>query len=113
MPDALGFLWYKVAIFLSGFLLGLLALALAEGAALLWAVRTLRRPGPSPPPAPTPPEPAGVRPCPTHEKQVSLLVSTPCSFLSLPIFLSSLLASKNGEVAGKLNSVPCGVPAPS
>uniref|UniRef100_A0A8R7UPW0 SMP-LTD domain-containing protein n=1 Tax=Triticum urartu TaxID=4572 RepID=A0A8R7UPW0_TRIUA len=67
-----------VAIFLSGFLLGLLALALAEGAALLWAVRALRRRGPRPPP---PPEAAaaelsGDRPFPA-EKQGFLWMLEP------------------------------------
>ncbi|XP_010239258.1 testis-expressed protein 2 [Brachypodium distachyon] len=42
-----------VAVFLSGFLLGLLFLSLAEGAALVWALRTLRRRGPRPPEAAT------------------------------------------------------------
>jgi hypothetical protein len=83
-----------VVIFLSGFLLGLLALALAEGAALLWAVRALRRGRPrppSPPPEAAAAELSGDRPVPT-EKQVRLLVLTLCTFLFLPISLSSLLA---------------------
>jgi hypothetical protein len=82
-----------VAVFLLGFLLGLLALALAEGAALLWAVRALRRRGPRPPsPAPEAAvaELSGDRT--VTEKQVSLLVFNMCTFLFLPICLSSLLA---------------------
>ncbi|KAK1610195.1 hypothetical protein QYE76_033868 [Lolium multiflorum] len=68
-----------VVIFLSGFLLGLLALALAEGAALLWAVRALRRGRPRPPSPP--PEAAaavlsGDRPVPT-EKQGFLWMLEP------------------------------------
>uniref|UniRef100_A0A0A9D139 SMP-LTD domain-containing protein n=1 Tax=Arundo donax TaxID=35708 RepID=A0A0A9D139_ARUDO len=39
--------------FLLGFLFGLLALALAQGAVLLWALRSLRRPKGPPPPPPT------------------------------------------------------------
>jgi hypothetical protein len=110
-----------VVIFLSGFLLGLLALALAEGAAIVWAVRALRRGRPrppSPPPEAAAAELSGDRPIPT-EKQVRLLVFTLCTFLFFPIFLSSLLAlqleAKNGEVAGELYSVcrvetrPCGI----
>lgn len=52
--------------FLLGFLLGLLALAVAQGAALLWAIRSLRRRG-APPAAAA--ELAGDRPFPC-EKQV-------------------------------------------
>ena len=69
-----------VAVFLAGFLLGLLAFALAEGAALLWALRALRRGGPKPPP----PEVAaagdlsGDRPLST-EKQVRILLFFPAS----------------------------------
>uniref|UniRef100_A0ACD5Z910 Uncharacterized protein n=1 Tax=Avena sativa TaxID=4498 RepID=A0ACD5Z910_AVESA len=64
-----------VAIFLAGFLLGLIALALAEGAALLCALRALRRRGPRPPP-PTPPELPGGRPYPS-DKQGSLWMLDP------------------------------------
>ncbi|CAN6181672.1 unnamed protein product [Urochloa humidicola] len=48
-----------VAFLLLGFVLGLLSLAIAEGAALLWAVRTLttRRPSTSSRDTPTPPPP--------------------------------------------------------
>jgi hypothetical protein len=72
-----------VAVFISGFLLGFLALALAEGAALLWAVRALRRRGPrppSPPPEAAAAELSGDRT--VTEKQVSLLIFNLCTFFS-------------------------------
>lgn len=65
--------------FLLGFLLGLLALAALEAAALLWLVRRLRRRDSAPQPAPDADELPGERPFP-YEKQVRLL---PLTYLSL------------------------------
>ncbi|OEL23833.1 hypothetical protein BAE44_0015147 [Dichanthelium oligosanthes] len=48
-----------VALLLLGFLLGLLSLAIAEGAALLWAIRSLTRRNPSSPGGTAPPPPLG------------------------------------------------------
>ncbi|RLM55376.1 testis-expressed sequence 2 protein-like isoform X1 [Panicum miliaceum] len=67
-----------VALLLLGFLLGVLSLAIAEGAALLWAMRSLRR-RPSPPsrdhvhPPPPPPELKRQVVAPTRFNQFSSL----------------------------------------
>uniref|UniRef100_A0A0D3FCC4 SMP-LTD domain-containing protein n=1 Tax=Oryza barthii TaxID=65489 RepID=A0A0D3FCC4_9ORYZ len=62
--------------FLLGFLLGLLALAALEAAALLWLVRRLRRRDSAPQPAPDADELPGERPFP-YEKQGFLWILEP------------------------------------